>query len=365
MGDHRRPDDRPVRRPDRGAGSNDRRSAPVRSRGPGRHRVLRECAGPRPRARADGSTPWGRCPGPLRVLLRRYHAAGPRSGRRSIGSGRGPGGPADEPRPRRAVDPRGVGPDRHRRPVRRPDRRGGVRPRGPQPAPRACQSRAGLSPRRRPDRARARMVAERERDARRYRCRTQRTDHRMDSRWSRPRGRLDRSNVQRDPDRRQRLVPGHDRERPPRADAAPGAPRRFAHRRLYGARGLSHRPRIDGGHVRRGPARGRCDLLGRRGGSERAGWCPGRGADPASASRAVGHDACREPHGPRRRDAAPPARWAIWPAIIRLRLSGLDGLAVMDGTDLAGLFTRASVGRALRSREGDLPARSGPPWRRR
>lgn len=65
--------------------------------------------------------------------------------------------------------------------------------------------------------------------------------------------------------------------------------------------------------------------------------------------------------------ATPPLQLggAIWPAIIRLRRSGLDGLAVMDGTDLAGLFTRASVGRALRSREGDLLARSGPPWRRR
>ena len=50
----------------------------------------------------------------------------------------------------------------------------------------------------------------------------------------------------------------------------------------------------------------------------------------------------------------------IWPAIVRLRRSGLDGLAVVDADGLIGLFTKASVGRALRSRQGDVVADRRP-----
>lgn len=50
----------------------------------------------------------------------------------------------------------------------------------------------------------------------------------------------------------------------------------------------------------------------------------------------------------------------IWPAVVRLRKSGLDGIAVVDASGLIGLFTRASVGRALRARQGDAGAELRP-----
>ncbi|MEK6721832.1 MAG: site-2 protease family protein [Chloroflexota bacterium] len=44
---------------------------------------------------------------------------------------------------------------------------------------------------------------------------------------------------------------------------------------------------------------------------------------------------------------------ALWPAIVRLRRSGIDGLPVVDGSSLIGVFTRRSIGLAMRSRQGD------------
>ncbi len=45
----------------------------------------------------------------------------------------------------------------------------------------------------------------------------------------------------------------------------------------------------------------------------------------------------------------------LWPAVVRLRRSGLDGRPVMDADEVVGMFTRRSVGLAIRSRRDEAP----------